>query len=199
MGKKDQKIRTAEEIGDKVILAMDREFHDASDRVVAIVGAAYLDDVLGELLRSVLVNDSEIAETLLRPDAPLGSNGSRYQLALCLGLIRRHQFDDLRLVAKIRNQFAHHYSCTSFEEPPTRDWCVAFQQPKFFEAMPAKLFGPEVSQQMAPYLKSLSDTPRKRFETTVTCLFGSLLRRVKFVSAMDATKWFSKNPDPDIP
>ena len=45
--------RTSEEIGMEVIGAMDREFHEQSDRVVAIVGAAYLDSTLDSLLRAV--------------------------------------------------------------------------------------------------------------------------------------------------
>jgi len=199
MAKKDQDLRTAEEIGMEVISAMDKEFHHESDRVIAIVGAAYLDDVIGNLLRKIFISDSDVADNILRPDAPLGSNGSRYQLAFCLGLIRKHQFDDLKLAAKIRNYFAHNYKCSSFDEAPVRDWCAAFQQPKFFEAMPTKLFRPEVSEQMSAYVKSLSVTPRQKFETTIICLFGSLLRRVNFVTVMDESKWFRQNADPDIP
>ena len=85
---KDTHGRTAEEIGIDIIGAMNDEFHHQSDRVVAIVGAAYLDSLLESLFRAVFVDDTEEASKLLRADAPLGSNGSRYQLAYCLGLIR---------------------------------------------------------------------------------------------------------------
>jgi hypothetical protein len=74
--KKDKKIRTAEQIGMEIISAMDAEFHHESDRVVAIVGGAYLDDVLENLLRAVFAKEGDTADYLLRPDAALGSNGA---------------------------------------------------------------------------------------------------------------------------
>ncbi|MBI5195043.1 MAG: hypothetical protein HZA10_01835 [Nitrospirae bacterium] len=37
----------AREKGSKIIDSMDHEFHDASDRVIAIVGVAYLGGKLG--------------------------------------------------------------------------------------------------------------------------------------------------------
>jgi len=199
MAKKDDKIRTAEEIGIDIITAMDAEFHHESDRVVAIVGGAYLEDVLENLLRAIFINEEEAADSLLRPDAALGSSGSRYQVAFCLGLIRKHQRDDLKQIARIRNHFAHNYKSSSFDDPPIRDWCAALQQPKLFESMPNKLFSGKVRDNMIAYVKRINQTPRHKFETTVICLFGSLLRRINFVSQMDESKWFSQNPDRDIP
>src|SRR5438132_7299919 len=101
--------RTALEIGADIVGAMQKEFHEAPDRVLAIVGAAYLDSLLEELLRSVFVENKEEADHLLSPDRALGSNGSRYQLAYCLGLIEKEQRDDLKMIARIRNAFAHQH------------------------------------------------------------------------------------------
>jgi DNA-binding MltR family transcriptional regulator len=199
MSKKDEKIKTAEEVGYDIIAAMDEEFHNQSDRVVAVLGGAYLDDVIENLLRAVFIREGEVADSLLRPDAGLGSHGSRCQLAFCLGLIRKHQYDDLKQVAKIRNRFAHNYKSLSFDESPIRDWCAALQQPKLFESMPNKLFTGQARKKMIAYVKGINVTPRQKFETTIYCLFGSILRRVKFVSQMDESKWFSQNPDRDTP
>jgi hypothetical protein len=80
----DIKKRTAVEIGSDIIEAMDAEFHNAPDRVIAIVGAAYLDSLLEELFRAIFVGDKEEADRLLEPDRALGSNGARYQLAYVL-------------------------------------------------------------------------------------------------------------------
>ena len=55
----------------EIISAMDAEFHHESDRIVAIVGGAYLDALLESLLRAVFIDEPEEAERLLRPDAPL--------------------------------------------------------------------------------------------------------------------------------
>ena len=40
----DQSRVTAEEFGSEVIAEMDREFHESTDRVIAVVGAAGRDD-----------------------------------------------------------------------------------------------------------------------------------------------------------
>jgi hypothetical protein len=49
------------------------------------------------------------------------------------------------------------------------------------------------------FIKSLAETPRLRFTTTVVTLAGSLLRRIKLVSRKDEKNWFSKNPDQHLP
>lgn len=43
-------------------------------------------------------------------------------MAYCLGLLRETVRNDLRLVGKIRNKFAHDLSA-SFAEDPIRSWC----------------------------------------------------------------------------
>jgi hypothetical protein len=59
MEPEDDEDSPAIRFGAEVIGAMDEEFHDAPDRVLAIVGAAYLDSMLEQLLRSVFVDDEE--------------------------------------------------------------------------------------------------------------------------------------------
>ena len=85
MPKKRDEKKTPEEIGEEVIAAMDHEFHEQNDRTVAIVGAAYLDSMLDSLLRAVFIDVPDETDCLLRPDAPLGSNGSRCRASLLLG------------------------------------------------------------------------------------------------------------------
>jgi hypothetical protein len=81
--------RTSEEVGMEVIGAMDREFHLQPDRVVAIVGAAYLDSTLESLFRAVFVDSTADVDSLLGSNGALGANGARLQVAYCLGLITR--------------------------------------------------------------------------------------------------------------
>jgi mannitol operon repressor len=89
------------------------------------VGAAYLDSMLDPLLTAAFIQSAEDVERMLRPDGPLGSNGSRYQLCYCLGLITREQRDDLKIVAKIRNAFAHNFKPANFETDPIRGYCAS--------------------------------------------------------------------------
>jgi DNA-binding MltR family transcriptional regulator len=119
-----KKTKSREEIAMSTI---DEEFQGESDRIVAIVGGAYLDELLTSLLRSVFIREED-AEVLLSEIGPLGSNGSRCKLAYCLGLIRKHQRDDLAIVAKIRNKFAHVHTSLTFDDVPISDLCKNLKQ-----------------------------------------------------------------------
>ena len=132
---------------------------------------------------------------MLRPDAPLGSNGARYQLAYCLGLITQEQRDDMKLVAKIRNTFAHNFKATGFDMPPVRDYCAALKQPATLAAMPGHLFPAETAALMAEYVRKTNATPREQYRTSVFALFGSLLRRLNYVRRVTKEAWFSYDPD----
>ena len=77
---------SAEEIGIEIISEMDREFHESPDRVIAILGGAYLDSMLDKLFRAVLIDESKEADSLLRPDAPLGRMSSGTSLPTAWGL-----------------------------------------------------------------------------------------------------------------
>ena len=186
---------SAQDVGVEIISEMDREFHQSPDRVIAIIGGAYLDSMLDRLFRAVLIDLPREVDSLLRPDAPLGSNGARYQLAYCLGLITREQRDDLKLIAKIRNTFAHNFKATGFDVPPLRDYCAALKQPATLAAMPGQLFPAETAAIMAEYVRSTSATPREQYRTSVFALFGSLLRRLNYVRRVTTEGWFSYDPD----
>ena len=195
MVKKPEETKTPEEIGMEVITAMDHEFHEQSDRIVAIVGAAYLDSTLDSLLRAAFIDARDEVDRLFRPDAPLGSNGSRCQLAYCLGLITCDQRDDLKIIAKIRNVFAHDFKALSFDTPQVRDFCASFQQPEHLAAMPEKIFSPDTAKHMKQYVREITATPREKFRMSVIGLFGSLLRRINYMKRVKPGIWFSYDPD----
>ncbi|MBX3451325.1 MAG: hypothetical protein KF777_17285 [Planctomycetaceae bacterium] len=101
--------------------------HDeTNDRALVIVGAAFLDMLLEHILINFLVADSKEVAELMRYDQPLGSYGNRIRAAYCFGLINKTIRDDLRLVGKIRNRFAHDLYA-SFEDEQIRSWCAALK------------------------------------------------------------------------
>ena len=63
------------------------DYNEASDRAVAIVGPAFLDTLITELLVSFLIDDKKEVQKLLQPDGPLGSFGAKVTACYCLGLI----------------------------------------------------------------------------------------------------------------
>ena len=86
------------------------ELSGESERACAIVGVAYLDDLLGVLLEHYLIENQDAYRDLLDPDninAPLSSFGARVTMAYALGLVSHSQFGALRKLKKIRNRFGH--------------------------------------------------------------------------------------------
>jgi DNA-binding MltR family transcriptional regulator len=92
--------------------------------------------MLESILTEFFVDDEKEAERLFSPDRPIGTYGSRVSLAYCLGLIGKTVRDDLRLVGKIRNRFAHDLNVT-FGDDPIRSWCLSLKWHQVSMFMPA--------------------------------------------------------------
>lgn len=99
---------------------------ETNERAAAIVGGAFLDTLLEHILVEFLVEDEKEVKQMLGPEQPLGTYGSRIRAVYCLGLIGAIIRDDLRLVGKIRNRFAHDLHA-SFEDEPIRSWCLSLK------------------------------------------------------------------------
>lgn len=102
------------------------DYAEPNDRAIAIVGAAFLDMLLSDILREFLVDDPKEVEKLLQPEGPLGTFGSRVSACYCLGLIAPMIASDLRLVGKIGNRFAHELQ-TTFSDQRIGQWCKSLQ------------------------------------------------------------------------
>ncbi len=98
------------------------DIDEPNDRAIVIVGAAFLDTLLEHLLIAFLIDDEKEIGKLLHYDQALGTYGGRATMAYCLGLINKTVRDDLRLVGKIRNEFAHNLYA-SFKDERTKSWC----------------------------------------------------------------------------
>lgn len=104
------------------MLEFARLFRDESnDRAMVIVGAAFLDTQLEHIITTFLVDDEKEVNNLLRPEQALGTYGGKTRLAYCLGLIGANVRNDLKLIGKIRNKFAHDLYA-SFDNPEISSW-----------------------------------------------------------------------------
>lgn len=114
------KDRTEEELK-----AIFDEISTQTDRGAAIVAAAILEEYLTIALKNRLILTVRLEERIFSIDRKgfASEFGSKIDLALCCGLIRQDVFDDLRLIAKIRNRFAHHVTPLKFSEPSIKEWC----------------------------------------------------------------------------
>lgn len=88
-----------------------------SDRGLAIVAFSYIDDKLRELLiRNLNPEVVGGAERLCDVLGPLGTANARIELAAALYWINRGTYHDVRLLRKIRNEFAHRPFASTFDE-----------------------------------------------------------------------------------
>ena len=74
---------------------------DTNDRAMVIVGAAFIDTQLEHVIANFLVDDDKEVSALL------ATYSGKTRLAYCLGLVGPVILEDLRLIGKIRNTFAH--------------------------------------------------------------------------------------------
>lgn len=128
MAKIDFLARLLEHIPDLV-----REFEGESDRGVAILGTACLDQCLRQLINSFLIDDSEAVDELLGTSrwGPLGTFSSRIQASYCMGLISEEEYHDLGIIRETRNKVAHEPPCgLSLSEKWVRDKCNALVRPR---------------------------------------------------------------------
>lgn len=92
------------------------ELDNETDRGLALVGAAFLDDILKRSLHSLMQgNESANEKSLLRSGGPLGDATVRLDLCLALGIISEDEHHELSNVYKIRNKFGHRISYKSFD------------------------------------------------------------------------------------
>jgi DNA-binding MltR family transcriptional regulator len=119
MGKKQ--LQTLPELTADVARLVE-DLQQETDRGAALVGAAFLDDVLDVTLRAVFVEEPDAVNKLMGMGRPLESFGARTHLAYCLGLLGTDVYADINLIREIRNDFAHRHP-TSFEFPEIRTKC----------------------------------------------------------------------------
>src|SRR4051812_21256128 len=98
-------------IDPEVIETLVRELREESDRAAVVIGAAHLDAFLMNVLVAFFLpgaKDPEKDELFgSGPTAPLSSFAARTDVARRLGLINDEFAHGLRIIRKIRNEFAH--------------------------------------------------------------------------------------------
>jgi DNA-binding MltR family transcriptional regulator len=113
--------------------ALTEELHNQSDRGVAIVGAAWVEEAITNSLQSVLPADSKGWERLSKSDGPLSSFSAKIDLLHVLGLTSEAIWSDMHRLRGIRNVFAHqitHKKTSSklgFHTPEIKDRCLALR------------------------------------------------------------------------
>lgn len=92
-----------------------------SDRGSVLMAAAFIEDKIAQLIESFLVDNKRVRERMLKGNGALTTFSSKIDMAYLLGLIPENVLNDLHILRKIRNEFAHNASTISFETPSIKD------------------------------------------------------------------------------
>ena len=99
------------------------ELRLSSDRACAILGGVFMDEYLGQLLRTYIVQDNPIVNALFTFGHSLDSFRQKIEMAYALGLLTHQEYTALDTIRTIRNDFAHSLHGLSFDSPTIADRC----------------------------------------------------------------------------
>lgn len=97
------------------------------DRSIAILGCAFIDEQLTQLLTNHLIDNNELPDKLFGPNKPLSTLSSKIDICFALGLLGQITYDDLTKIRKIRNCFAHDLHNRSFDDNDIKSECENLQ------------------------------------------------------------------------
>lgn len=160
--------------------SLQREFDGTSDRAVAIVAGAFLDELLQELLCEFFV-DQPASENkkLFEGTGPLATFSSKIEIAFRVGLVSKGEHRSLHTIRGIRNEFAHVLGDVSFETQSIRARCGNIEAPVSMvspRSVPLSQSGEEPP--LPTIAKADSNQPRAVFQEAVLTLMHSLAARV---------------------
>ena len=104
--------------------------NDEVDLHVILIGTSFLDISLASILKKYFIQD-QISKKLLR--GALGRFTSRAEACFALGLIEESLYNDLIIIAKIRNRIAHYRMTLTFETKDIQNLCNQLNYVKSLE------------------------------------------------------------------
>ena len=115
---------TVEEAPDylKAFVGLLEVVRNESGRGAVLVFATMLDEQLKKAIDAFLVDNSTIVKLTEGFNAPIGTFSTRSLLAFGLGLISEREYNEIELIRKVRNEFAHSIDMT-FEQPSVSSRC----------------------------------------------------------------------------
>lgn len=98
-------------------------YESKDDRTIAILGGTFSEMVLEHILYAFFPEGDKEVEEMFQLNQPIGNFSNKIKMCYCLGLIDKVIKDDLNLIRKIRNEFAHDLYA-SFESEKIKNWCL---------------------------------------------------------------------------
>lgn len=141
-------------------------FQGESDRACGILAGVLLDSLLETLLKTVMLESTP--KDIFRGSGALATFSGKTDMAYYLGYISKDEYEELKVIRKIRNDFAHEINHTlSFSTPTIAD---KTRNLKFSKTLiDARDFtGRNLEEEI---VNAIYNIPRKDFEisVSVTC------------------------------
>jgi len=134
---------------------------------MVLISTGYLEEQLKKILLAYFVDDTSLASLVEGGSAPLGAFSARITTCYALGLISKAEHDDLHVLRRIRNDFAHNIHA-SFKTQSIIDRC------KLLQSKAHDYWSPDLGEVVVP--------PVGQFNTAATGLILSFVNRPHYVS-----------------
>lgn len=129
----------AEDAKDEAKPKKEFDLIDESDRGAAIVAAALLEDQLVNMLKEKMLLDrmsQKQVRDIFDLSGPLSNFSAKITISLAFGFIDKTTFNDLQIVRKLRNKFAHSKDQLSFDDADVKSqvrsmYCFKHAEAKF--------------------------------------------------------------------
>lgn len=108
------------------IISLSQELNKETERGEALLASAYLDNLLSELIATqfaIAPEESRRLELFEGPTAPFANFSARIRVAYAFGLLSKDEYNDINLIRKIRNEFAHQLTGLSFDSDAIAAHC----------------------------------------------------------------------------
>jgi len=128
MGVKTMKTVAYDPSKDQEFKKFIEEIEKESERGMAIICHAYIDDLIKEILKKRLIKDKDFLKSLEK----LISFSRLLTLCYITGVVTEEEKEEITLLNKIRNKFAHNRKVNSFRMANIPDLCNRLRVPRSF-------------------------------------------------------------------
>lgn len=139
------------------------EIAKSTDRACAIIGGAYVEQKLFDCLRQYFVRDADALEAA-RTRGMLKDFAMKIDAAYLTGFISAEFRDDLHIIRRVRNRFAHDLAEASFREQQIADWVSNIKKVN-------------VGTMLITHVEKSKPEARRQFESAIGEAGGILTRR----------------------
>ena len=136
-----------------------------SDRAIPLISAAIIEEILHRTLKAFFCDVAASKKMLEGFNAPLGTFSSKLDACYALGLIDEYEFNEINLIRKVRNEFAHTAYDADFNIQKVKDLCMTLKS-----SLPAN------TEEEAKVFSA-----RSRFNNAAICLLVGLYYRPEYV------------------